>query len=836
MMLRFLPRVSLFHRLLAIIVAFASGASVLAAEPSAETRMPWAIGGGGGAHLLVEPGELEIELFIRARPRRPASEITARLLTPDRQVAAEVVISVSHPSPEPTRSAILRARVDHRGTYALMITAKGDRLGQNFAWAMRTNAAGYVIETSRGHKDERHQEPIALFDADRPAAISFLPRAGTFDIEVEGLPADVEGIALFDHTGARVAAIPTTPEPQDAIRRYLQLPAGNEPQRSARFTVPADPNRGDALWRLHFPRGQAFVNIDGVTRWEAGDRYSDQALWTPDADSWFPFPENRWLITPYQRTVWAENGTGKTIAFQVHNNASGRRTMALALEFPGADWPAELSLDRVTLDPAEARQVEVRFNGFAAGDERIAHLRATPESHPELTTYVTLTVRGGEPPAARPLELPIVLQPFAHENRQFGYLPDYPVDNQLYFDLENRPFVVSTDHLHRQVDGNWVATPIDEAVRKQPGQTGRWSIPSSKIAFDADNDLYLLGRAGSTVALLHSTDGGATFTAYPLPGRESEIRAWDFEQFSGNNVPPGPPPVVRLTRTARDTSTRLRWRSVNDLELFVAEKDADGTLRVPPPLRLSETSLGLSLHSGIPSSVVSRGSKVHVVWAEATDPAASLEEIPGVPAFVATYDRETGDLGKPVFMSFGPPPNDGHNTPSITIDSQGYLHIVVGTHGRPFQYLRSREPNDAYAGWTEAIRTSEDDLRQTYVGLVCDADDTLHLVFRLWRTAETHLDGALWAALVYQRKRAGHDWEEPVLLVAPPLSEYSIYYHRLTIDREGTLFLSYDYWSTHWFYRNDQRGPVAAGSGRPGRGWGRAVLASPDAGRTWSLW
>lgn len=61
------------------------------------------------------------------------------------------------------------------------------------------------------------------------------------------------------------------------------------------------------------------------------------------------------------------------------------------------------------------------------------------------------------------------------------------------------------------------------------------------------------------------------------------------------------------------------------------------------------------------------------------------------------------------------------------------------------------------------------------------------------------------------------------ILVAPPFSEYSIYYHQLTIDRRGRLFLFYDYWSTHWFYRLDH--------------WGRrrALLMSPDGGKTWKL-
>jgi hypothetical protein len=73
------------------------------------------------------------------------------------------------------------------------------------------------------------------------------------------------------------------------------------------------------------------------------------------------------------------------------------------------------------------------------------------------------------------------------------------------------------------------------------------------------------------------------------------------------------------------------------------------------------------------------------------------------------------------------------------------------------------------------------------------------------------------------RKRPGRPWEGPRLLVVSAFSEYSVFYHRLTIDTLGRLFLSYDYWSTYWFYRTDHRGDR------------RAVLMSADGGDTWKL-
>ncbi len=818
-----------------------------------DTDMPWAISGTGGAHFLVEPGEFEVEVFKRDLNIRGArgTNMRAMLVGPDREVLDEVRLPSTGGDqgdpPGPVQSEVLRALAARPGMYKLNITTLGDRHGLNVEWGFETNAAAWVVETSRGHRDERHREPIVMNNPDRSTDVVFLPRADEFEIEIEALPEDAEALTLYDEADAVVAEIPVVAEQSTSLREYLRMPHPEQPEASATFTVSADENRGDRPWRLHIPQAQFYLGIDGLTRWEGGDLYRSHNVWSPVAESWFPFLQYRWLISPYQRTVYEAPGEQGQMAFVVHNHSTGERTVDLSVEYAGEAWGAELSEQSVTLAPRSNTEIDVTFAAPAEGEQRIAHVRATPRDAPEITTYATLTVHGGESPVGEPLPLPHVLEPYAHENRQYGYLPDYAVNNQVYFDLENRGYVAAGSILHREnAEGEWVATDLREAVvRTVPEvEADGWSIRGTKVAFDDDNNVYVVGGSGRTVGLLRSTDSGETFTAYIIEGREDEPRGWDIEQFSGHNTPEGPPAVVRITRTHRDqadvpTSRRdpsVRWRSTNDVELFVAEENAEGDLEFHEPVLLTDVSLSASMHSGIPSMVVSRGPNIHVVWGEATDPEASREEIPGVPAYVATYNRETREAGEPVFMSFGPPPNDGHNTPSITMDSEGYLHVVVGTHGRPFQYLRSLEPNDAYSGWTEAIRTSEEDLRQTYVGLVCDDEGALHLVFRLWMSGEEHLDGGLWAALAYQRKPADGDWEDVQILVAPPMAEYSIYYHRLTVDRNGDLFLNYDYWSTLWFYRNDGRGPVAAASGRPGRGWGRSVMTSPDSGATWMLW
>ncbi len=832
--------------------ALFSGCSSAAAPDWQSGDYQWKAGLFGGAYLQVAPGELIIDLQVEIRGRQGTEEsIRLILAAPDRKVLVDTLISVMTPSDSIpscfTGNALLKTRVSHRGIYSLAIINTNDRYGVQTAWSMRTNAEAYVLETATGHRDERHMEPIVLLDNKQPFEIGFLPVREAFSFEVEGLDPEAEVVTLINEKGEVVAAIPVEPKKVTETRKYLHGGRHLEAEGSVEYTVPDDVDRGDGLWRLQIPRGNAYVNIDGVTRWSRNDRYEHLSVWSPVPDAAFPFLENRWMITPYQRHTWEKPGASGTISYTIHNNAPVQRTIKLSLEYPGEKWPVRLSKKELTLAAGASAPVEVAYELPRSDQAWECYVRATPADDKKASTYASLTVHAGDDPAAKALNLPMVLTPYSHENEQFGYLPDYPVDNQLYFDLENNPFVVSSGTLYRQEAGAWIAAELNEAVvQSAPGTeiNGRWSIILSKIAFDADNDLYLLGSSGGEVALLRSADRGKTFTAWSIPGgTRGGASGWDIEQFSGHNIPVGPPPVIRYTRVLEDDAdlpvarrdSRVRWRRVNNLDLIIGEKHPDGSVRFEEPMLLTSMALGSSLHSGIPSSVVSNGSKVHVVWGEATDPSVGSDVIPGVPAYVATYDRSSKQLKAPVFMSYGPPANDAHNTPSITMDSKGYLHIMVGTHGRPFQYLQSVEPNNAYGGWTEATRTSENPLGQTYVGLVCTDDDALHVVFRLWHSDEQYLHGKRFAALAYQRKQPGKAWEDPKLLVVPPLENYSIYYHRLTVDRQGDLVLSYDYWSTLWFYRNDQRGAVPAGSGRPGAGWGRAVLTSSDCGETWRL-
>lgn len=742
-------------------------------------------GGCGGVYFLVEPGEFWVEVEKRDIHTSKRNTILRAILAgPDRVVLGDEYL-------EGNGRVRLRATVARTGVYGLNITVSEDRYGEHIAWGFRSNCPRYLVETSRGHRDAPHEEPLVLLSPDASGDICFLPERRAFTIEISGLPPSGAPVTLHDAADQLIAAL----QADDA--------------GAVRADIAVDVDRNAIPWRLHLPVFQAVVHVDGVTRWPDGCDYPNLSLWTPHAASWFPLHEHRWLITPYSRTVYAEAGDRGTVTFGVHNNGAVQRRYALSLEFPEQPWPLELKESELTVPPGESAAAALHYTTPETGDAWRGHVRVTPLDTPGLSTYATLALRRGIAPAVDPLEIPLALKPYHHENERFGYSPEYRLDNQVYFDGLNRPYIVSQRGVFTRRGDAWVEM---NAVERPDGALTAFRTRSSKAAFDTTNNVYLLGEIAGETALLYADSGAMAFRACALPGRG----AFDMEQFSGHNTPVGPPPLARYTLTARDP--KLIWRRLNDLDLLLPERGADGVLTPAESVPISKKCIGFSAHSGIPSSVVSRDGKVHVAWAEATEPE---ENAPGVPTFAVTYDRNTKTLGAPALVGYGPPANDVHNTPCITMDSQGYLHVLVGTHGRTFKYARSLQPNDA-GGWTEAEDIGPG-LRQTYIGLVCGKDDVLHAVFRLWRDDREYFPASHYATLAYMSKRPGEAWSEARPLIISAFSEYSVFYHRLTIDRQSRLFLSYDYWSTYWFYRNDHRGNR------------RALMMSPDGGNTWQL-
>ncbi|MFA7172279.1 MAG: BNR-4 repeat-containing protein [Kiritimatiellia bacterium] len=757
----------------------------------------WQVGGPGGVYFLVEPGQFKVELDIQLL--KPEALVRAILVAPDRAVLHDQYISSKDKSLSVSdRANTYRLSFDvdvlRRGVYVLNLTEIPDRYGHGVSWSIKTNSGKYLIETSRGHKDSAHEEPLWLRNGDVQGDVCFLPRKGKFTIEVSELIKSVTNVTLFDGAGNLISELPV----KDGVAK-------------GRFE--AKEINPDQPWRLHFTSFYGTLHIDGVTRWKSGETFNNFSIWTPDLSSWFPLHPNRWLLAPYSHKQYVKSETQGTATFEMHNNASVKREFNVEILDPSKALKATVEPGGTIAIPAKsAVKLTLSYTVPKAGELWALALQATPVATPEFSNYSTLHLIKGSAPAERALDMPIVLKPYRHENFQFGYDPDYPLEQEVYFDINNKPAELLQTKIAAFNGAKWIETSsingTSISLRRK-----------SKIAFDSHNNMYALAQVGGKDSLVCSRDGGKTFTAYHLTTRG----AYDIEQFSGHNQPAGPPPLVVFTGNSskpKSSNPRLMWRSENYLDLFVPEINSKGIIEMGEAIRITDTGIGLSAHSGIPSTVVSHGENIYVVWGEATDP--EDKTIPGLPAYVACYNRKTKKLSDKVLIGYGPPANDIHNSPSVTIDSKGTLHVIVGTHGNTFKYACSVKPDDISAGFTKVIEAG-DKLRQTYVGLVCDPDDTLHLVFRIWQQNANYFPASRHAELALMSKRPGEEWSQPKSLVVAPFSSYGVYYHRLTIDRKGNLFISYDAWATSWFYRNDVRRRQ------------RVMITSPDAGKSWKL-
>ena len=160
---------------------------------------------------------------------------------------------------------------------------------------------------------------------------------------------------------------------------------------------------------------------------------------------------------------------------------------------------------------------------------------------------------------------------------------------------------------------------------------------------------------------------------------------------------------------------------------------------------------------------------------------------------------------------------DNHARPTITADSRGFLHIIIGGHGSGLQYRRSVRVNDA-SEWTPVEKFG----RTTYPILICGPDDTLYITGR-------HDKG--WEGMDFYAKPPGNDWEHRGLLVKKDkrFKYYAAYHNAMAWGPEKkTLHMSVG------FFLGDSK--RKGENNRDPQGLYQAVgyMRSDDAGKTWA--
>ena len=165
------------------------------------------------------------------------------------------------------------------------------------------------------------------------------------------------------------------------------------------------------------------------------------------------------------------------------------------------------------------------------------------------------------------------------------------------------------------------------------------------------------------------------------------------------------------------------------------------------------------------NKIISANGKIYVAW---LDHVADIQ--------IKAYDIQNQWWSETVLVGKGV---DNHSGPAMTMDNNGYFHIVFGPHHGPFQYIRSSLPYDI----TQWEPVQYFGINATYPSLIIDAEDKLHIAYR---------GGPEPRRLMYQQKPKNGDWTDPVELVYPGVdSGYTQYGNPLMIAPDGTIHLGF---------------------------------------------
>lgn len=382
---------------------------------------------------------------------------------------------------------------------------------------------------------------------------------------------------------------------------------------------------------------------------------------------------------------------------------------------------------------------------------------------------------------------------------------DCPTPTAMAFDSKNRPYLINTrqqnsvGQLWTLRKGQWVVRSFRDVLHKKTMPGKRQLHAQGELVIDDQDALY--ARVGDT--LVYSADLGKTFQAYPCHG--------SLELRTGPTAFSMPPAICVVNKSRYVDRDAAKWAKRGTLAVLLPVKTSHG-LDLGEPIKVSDSCLaaGSGGHSGGTSFAVTIGNFTHLVYAECPDDITSG----GNPIYVATIDRDKRKVVSNQFLVNAPPGKaDVHTRPTITADTDGFLHVLSGSHGQPFWYMRSLQAGDISKGWAKPTKLSG---RQCYASIICDNNNQLHTVFREWRPHAT---------LGYASADASSGtWTFPKTVVLGALTpgkyQYGIFYHRLFVDRRSNLYLSF----TFFEFQSGENG-----------NYPEVLAVSSDGGKSWRL-
>jgi hypothetical protein len=317
------------------------------------------------------------------------------------------------------------------------------------------------------------------------------------------------------------------------------------------------------------------------------------------------------------------------------------------------------------------------------------------------------------------------------------------------------------------------------------GSWDKGSMVDNSIVADDRGWLYtlIIPRYSNlkNAALLWSKDQGRTWAAVAMTGRNASI-----EKSDSFNDKSGPPSVLSFETYGSIVGGRA-W-----LNLPV-RKDESVTLGQPSIL-LSDHSLLTSNHSGAGNSTFTTKDKIFVVY-DTTDASA-----PGTLSVMRQFNRASKRLESeeiPVGRSTTLKTPDNHDLPAITMGPDRRPIIVIGAHHARFLMFTAKEAGTLISGLKFDGPVGGSQLNgaggsYSYVSLNTSRDGTINIIARA-ESDETR----------YQLVQLRKPWQRPWtvwpngllhrVIAQPSRPHYAAWRQRVTMARDGRLFLNFRY-------------------------------------------
>ena len=419
---------------------------------------------------------------------------------------------------------------------------------------------------------------------------------------------------------------------------------------------------------------------------------------------------------------------------------------------------------------------------------------------------------------------------FDSERELYGYKPRF-MPGEVHFDAENRPWIrtgevklgadgVSTTHIEDNGpsyiqtldnDGRWVTWNIKDILDGTPGiTTTNYIIKDEKSPFTR----ILSDKAGNVYTVVREAGGGfKTYLLYLPYNSEQWIAVKAPSTHAGNYT-------LEPTDTYSDVSSPPMCINPETGKFYFISIGTDGKPDFHN-MPIYDCGQGHQLtpflnppHSGAGPATVVVDDYVYIAYSTLETDVEQPGMIPPnawTAQFFRKLDRNTGTFSPILYIGAGESAYtnqddeqdpDNHNGPSLIMDKDGKLIFLTGAHQ---EYMYTYTTNGAVKvtsgdsgldptninnwGPRTAIytpSTSRTDSGLTYTAFLNDQVGTNGWCLATRDLSTANINSPMKRTLTIIKN--GGDCKD---IVVPEWGGYSIFYHRLTQDKLGRLFLSY---------------------------------------------